>query len=121
MALTALLTATVTAATASALSHGRTGSGINGRVIPCGIVLERPAPCAHIPARSVAIGRGHRLVRTVKVHQNGSFQAPLEAGSYWLQARSSKTRGPRVRATVPDGQWITVALMAGRLSPPAAR
>ena len=116
---TALAASVLAAGTAAGLNHDRAESGIKGRVVPCGIVLERRAPCADPRAvTSVAIGRGDRVIRTVKVHRDGSFRAPLDAGTYWVRARTAKTRGSRVRATVPKGQWITVALVAGRVAPP---
>jgi hypothetical protein len=98
-------------------------SGIKGRVVPCGIVLERPAPCAVAPkpAGMVLIGRQRHVVRRAKVRADGSFRGQLDAGHYWLQARVNGTRGPRTRATVNQGQWTTVTLLTGRTAPPRPR
>src|SRR4051794_22279270 len=98
-----------------AVAHGRAAdSGIKGRVASCGIVLERPAPCAapSKPAGTIIVGsRGH-VVRRAKVRSDGSFRVRLDPGSYWLQARNGPTRGPRTHATVSAGQWTTVTLVA---------
>jgi hypothetical protein len=98
-------------------------SGIDGRVAPCGIVLERPAPCAvdSKPTGKVLIGQRDHVVRRAKVRADGSFRASLDPGRYWLQPRISGTRGPRTHATVSDGQWTTVTLIAGRVAPPRRR
>lgn len=109
---------------AAAIALGSDGhSGVNGRVVPCGIVLERPAPCAVASQRDarVLVGQGEHVVRRAKVRANGSFRVRLDAGSYWLQARTSSTRGPRTRATVSEGAWTTVTLVAGRVAPPRRR
>ncbi len=81
-------------------------AGIKGRVVPCGIVLERPAPCAVDSKRAatVLVGQRDHVVRGAKVRADGSFRVPLDAGHYWLQARTSGTRGPRTRATVSAGR-----------------
>src|SRR3712207_5862805 len=58
------------------------GSGIAGRVVPCGIVLERPAPCA-VPSKRiglVVVGRRSEVVRRTKVRADGSFRVRLDAG-----------------------------------------
>lgn len=121
-AATALAGAVIAASSATGVTHDRSDSGIKGRVVPCGIVLERPAACAATrSAASLAVGHGQRLLQTVKLRADGSFRVPLDSGSYWLQARTGKARGPRVPATVPDGEWITVAVVAGQVSPPAQR
>ena len=106
-----------TAAIAVGSGHN---SGIGGRVVPCGIVLERPAPCAVDAERpgKILIGQRDHIVRRAKVQTDGSFRVRLAAGHYWLQAYSSGTRGPRTRATVSEGQWTTVTLVAGRVAPP---
>jgi hypothetical protein len=98
-------------------------SGINGRVVPCGIVLERPAPCAAASkvAGKVLVGQSDHVVRRAKIRADGSFRARLDAGRYWLEARTTSTRGPRTRATVSEGAWTTVTLVAGRLAPPRGR
>jgi hypothetical protein len=98
-------------------------SGIGGRVVPCGIVLERPAPCAVDSKRAgtVLVGQRDRIVRHAKVHADGSFRLRLDAGHYWLQAQITGTRGPRTRATVSEGEWTTVTLVAGRVAPPRHR
>src|SRR4051794_7812874 len=86
-----------------AIAHSRAAdSGINGRVVPCGIVLERPAPCAapSKPAGTIVVGSRERIVRRAKVQSDGSFRVRLDAGSYWLQARNGRTHGPRTPATV---------------------
>jgi hypothetical protein len=121
MAVIVLAASMIAGGTATGLSHG-SDSGVKGRVVPCGVVLERPAACAatRTPVR-LAVGQGDRVVRTVKVRDDGSFRVPLDAGSYWLQPRAGMTRSPRVRATVPGGEWITVTLVAGRISPPTQR
>jgi hypothetical protein len=104
-----------------AIAHGRApDSGIDGRVVPCGIVLERPAPCA-APAKvagTIVAGSGHQIVRRVKVQSDGSFRVRLAAGSYWLQARNGHSHGPRALATVSEGHWTTVTLVAGQVAPP---
>jgi hypothetical protein len=99
------------------------GSGIKGRVVPCGIVLERPAPCAVAPKSvgTVVVGRRDHVVRRTKVRADGSFRVPLDAGRYWLQARADSTPSPRTHATVSDGKWNTVSLVAGRVAPPRER
>lgn len=108
--------ATVGGAAAIALGSDQ-DSGIRGRVIPCGIVLERPAPCADGSKRpaKVLIGQRGHVLRRAKVEPDGSFRVPLQAGHYWLRAGS---RGPRARATVSASQWTTVTLIAGRVAPP---
>jgi len=95
-------------------------SGINGRVVPCGIVLERPAPCAMDPKRAgqVVVGQRDHVVRRAKVRADGSFRVRLDAGRYWLQAG---TTGTRMRTTVAEGGWTTVTLVAGRVAPPRRR
>jgi hypothetical protein len=107
--------------TGIALGGGSEGSGIKGLVVPCGIVLERPAPCATSAAHtSVVVGQGKRVVRTANVRNRGRFRVPLAAGRYWLRTRAGKVPGPRARATVPEGEWTTVTIPAGQVSPPAA-
>jgi hypothetical protein len=116
--------AVLAAGTAAAIALGNDDdSGIRGRVVPCGIVLERPAPCSAPakPVGKVLIGRGDHVVRRAKIRANGSFRARLDPGHYWLQARSSNTRGPRTHATVSERKWTTVTLVAGRLAPPRRR
>lgn len=116
----ALLAAAVAGAAAVALASDH-DSGIAGRVVPCGIVLERPAPCAVASKRAgtiVVAQRQHVVVRRAKVRADGSFRVRLDPARYWLQARSSRARGPRTRATVFDGRWTTVALVAGQIAPP---
>ena len=98
-------------------------SGIKGRVVPCGIVLERPAPCSAPakPGGKVLIGKRDHVVRRAKIRADGSFRVRLDPGHYWLQARTSNTRGPRTHATVSKHEWTTVTLVAGRLAPPRRR
>jgi hypothetical protein len=116
-----LLAAAVGGGTAIALDSSG-DSGVKGRVVPCGIVLERAAPCAVASkAGTVAVGRHRRVLRRAKVHADGSFRVRLEAGRYWLEPRAGGTQGPRVNATVAEGEWTTVTLVAGRLAPPAGR
>jgi hypothetical protein len=117
-----LVAAAVGGGAAIALGSGH-DSGIEGRVVRCGIVLERPAPCAVASERAgkVLIGRRDHVVRRAKVRPDGSFRARLDAARYWLQARISGTRGPRTRATVSEGEWTTVTLLAGRVAPPRRR
>ena len=114
-----LAAAALGAAAAIALGSDH-DSGIKGRVVPCGIVLERPAPCAVASQRvgKVLIGRRDHVVRRAKIRANGSFRARLPAGRYWLQPLANGTRGPRTHATVSEGQWTTVTLIAGQVSPP---
>jgi hypothetical protein len=116
----ALAAAAVGAAAAIAFGSGQ-GSGIEGRVVPCGIVLERPAPCAATANRragKVLIGQHDRVVRHAKLQADGSFRAPLDAGRYWLETRINGDRGPRIRTTVSGGEWTSVTLIAGRVAPP---
>jgi hypothetical protein len=61
------------------------------------------------------------VVRRAKVRADGSFRVRLDAGRYWLQARTSTTPGPRTRATVSEAEWTTVTLVAGRVAPPRRR
>jgi hypothetical protein len=104
-----------------ALSRGAADSGIRGRIVPCGIVLERPAPCSVVAEPgSVVVGRGDRIVRRAKVRKGGPFRARLGPGPYWLQPRAGKLRGRRTHATVTAGKWTTVTIPAGQISPPAA-
>jgi hypothetical protein len=104
-----------------ALSRGGADSGIRGRIVPCGIVLERPAPCSVVAEPgSVVVGRGDRIVRRAKVRKGGRFRARLGPGPYWLQPRAGKLRGRRTHATVITGKWTTVTIPAGQISPPAA-
>jgi hypothetical protein len=122
MAAIVLVASIVAGGTATGLGHGGSHSGVKGRVVPCGLVLERSAACAATRTPVwLAVGRGDRVVRTVKLRDDGVFRVPLDTGSYWLQPRTAKTRSPRVPATVPDGEWITLTLVAGRLSPPVQR
>jgi hypothetical protein len=115
------LVAAAMGGTAAIALGGDRNSGIGGRVVPCGIVLERPAPCAVKSDRAgtVLIGQRDRIVRRAKVQSDGSFRVRLGAGHYWLQASSSGTRGPRTGATVAEGQWTTVTLVAGQVASPA--
>jgi hypothetical protein len=69
---------------------------------------------------SVVVGRGDRIVRRAKVRKGGPFRARLGPGPYWLQPRAGKLRGRRTRATVSAGQWTTVIVPAGQISPPRA-
>jgi hypothetical protein len=99
-------------------------SGIKGWVVPCGIVLERPAPCSapsKLVGGKVLVGQRDHVVRRAKIRANGSFRVRLDPGHYWLQARTSNTRGPRTHATVSKRKWTTVTLVAGRLAPPRRR
>jgi hypothetical protein len=107
--------------TVAALGDGAADSGIRGQVVPCGIVLERPAPCS-IPAKpqSVLVGRGDRVLRRAKVRRGGRFRARLRPGRYWLQPRAGTLRGRRTHATVTAGHWTTAIIPAGQISPPAA-
>lgn len=107
--------------TAVALSRGAADSGISGRVVPCGIVLERPASCSVVAKPgSVVVGRGDRVVRRAQVRRGGRFRARLGPGRYWLQPRAGKLRGRRTHATVTAGKWTTVIIPAGQISPPGA-
>jgi hypothetical protein len=122
LALCSLSVLAVAIAEAASLARSE-GSGIKGRVVPCGIVLERPAPCTVASNRpsAVVVGRQNNVVRRTKVRADGSFRVRLDAGTYWLQARAASTHGPRARATVSDGEWTTVTLIAGRVAPPRTR
>ena len=105
--------------TALALSRPAADSGIEGRVVPCGIVLERAAPCATASQRmSLAVGQGERVLRRAKVGERGWFRVPLEPGRYWLQPRMGAVLGPRARANVSAGRWTNLAIPAGRVAPP---
>ena len=117
------LAAAALAGTAAIALGSDHNSGIGGRVVPCGIVLERPAPCAVDSKRAgkVLIGQRDDIVRRAKVQADGSFRVGLDAGRYWLQAYRSGTRGPRTRATVSEGEWTTVTLVAGRVTSPRQR
>jgi hypothetical protein len=117
------LAAAAVAGTAAIALGSDHNSGIGGRVVPCGIVLERPAPCAVDSERAgkVLIGQRDHIVRRAKVQADGSFRVGLAAGPYWLQAYSSGTRGPRTRAKVSEGEWTTVTLVAGRVAAPRRR
>jgi hypothetical protein len=117
-----LLAAVVAGATA--IAHARDQeSGIKGRIVPCGIVLERPAPCT-VPSKratTIVVGQRRHVVRRVKAAADGSFRVRLDAGRYWLQARTGDTRSPRTHATVSEGHWTTVTLVAGQVAPPRGR
>ena len=114
--------AVVGSGTAIAVSRGEGDSGIRGRVVPCGIVLERPAPCSVVAKPvSVVVGHGDRVVRRARVRKGGRFRVRLGAGRYWLQPRAGKLRGRRTHATVTAGKWTTVTIPAGRVSPPAVK
>ena len=109
---------------AAALALGNDGdSGIRGRVVPCGIVLERPAPCSapSKPVAKVLVGQHEHVMRRAKLRANGSFRVRLNPGHYWLQVRTSNTRGPRTHAGVSKHEWTTVTLVAGRVAPPRRR
>jgi hypothetical protein len=107
--------------TVVALSRGAAESGIRGRIVPCGIVLERPAPCSVVGKPvSVVVGHGNRVVRRATVRTSGRFRVRLGAGHYWLQPRAGRVRGRRTHTTVSVGKWTTVTIPAGRVSPPAA-
>jgi hypothetical protein len=124
IALCSLPLAILAVGAAAAIALGNDDdSGIKGRVVPCGIVLERPAPCnaPSKPAGKVLVGQRDHVVRRAKIRANGSFRVRLDPGHYWLQARTSNTRGPRTHATVSKRKWTTVTLVAGRLAPPGLR
>jgi hypothetical protein len=107
--------------TVVALGRGAADSGIRGRIVPCGIVLERPVPCSVLAKPvSVVVGHGDRVVRRAPVRKSGRFRVRLAAGHYWLQPRAGRVRGRRTRATVSAGKWTTVTIPAGQVSPPAA-
>jgi hypothetical protein len=117
-----LLVAALASRTPAGAGGGEPDSGLKGRVVPCGLVLERAAPCAARDERvSVVVGQGDHRLRTVKTHDGGRFRVPLEAGDYWLRPRAGKTRGARVAATVDAGEWTSVTLVAGRVAPPGRR
>jgi hypothetical protein len=120
LSVSVVVVAAVGSGTAIALSRGTADSGVKGRVVPCGIVLERPAPCA-VPSKhvSLVVGQGDHVVRRAKLRDGGRFRVPLAAGRYWLQPRAGRVRGQRTRVTVADGEWTTVTIPAGRVSPPS--
>jgi hypothetical protein len=119
---TAVVIAAVAGLSAAGSGAAAPDSGVKGRVVPCGIVLERAAPCATPGARvSVVAGQGQRVERTVKTRIGRRFRMPLEPGDYWLQPRMGKNRGARVDVAVAAGAWVTVTLPAGRVAPPAPR
>src|SRR4051794_22122524 len=99
-------------------------SGVRGRVVPCGLVHERAAPCAspHAGAGARVLVRrraGDRPVATGKADAHGRFRIALSPGHYLLEARIAGVPGtskaaPRVRAVVPHDGWTTVLLLAGR-------
>jgi hypothetical protein len=99
-------------------------SGVRGRVVPCGLIHERAAPCAAADA-----GAGTRVVArratngavvgSAKADAHGRFRLELEPGRYVVEARMDARRrhggGPlRVSAVVPQGEWVAVTLLAGR-------
>jgi hypothetical protein len=103
-------------------------SGIRGRVVPCGLVHERAAPCAFSAARAKVIVRavpGGAATRVVRAGGDGRFRVAVPPGSYAVEARpngAARQRNPTtVAATVPDGGWVTVVVPAGRMAPPAGR
>ena len=105
----------------AAIARGRDeDSGISGRVVPCGIVLERPARCAapSKPGGTIVVGQGRHAVGHAKVRADGSFRVRLDPGRYWLEARTAGTLAPRTHATVSEGQWTAVTLVAGQVAPP---
>jgi hypothetical protein len=105
---------------AIAVSRGAKDSGIRGRVVPCGIVLERPAPCSVLAKpRVVVVGHGNRVVRRAKIRKGGRFRVRLGAGHYWMQPRPGKAHARRAHATVSEGDWTTITIPAGQVSPPA--
>jgi hypothetical protein len=120
-----LLVAVLAGGAAAAIALGNDDdTGIKGQVVPCGIVLERPAPCSapsKLVAGKVLVGQRAHVMRRAKIRANGSFRVRLSPGHYWLQARTSNTRGPRTHATVSKREWTTVTLVAGRLAPPRRR
>jgi len=122
MSLMTLAVAAVASGAATGLGGGGGDSGVRGRVVPCGIVLERAAPCATgAEPISIVVEQGDRVVHREKVREGGSFRVRLEAGRYWLRPQSGAATGARVRATVTDGEWTTVTLVAGSVSPPLDR
>ena len=89
-----LAVAIAASGTVVALSRGAADSGIRGRIVPCGIVLERPAPCSVVAKPvSVVVGHGNRVVRRATVRKSGRFRVRLGAGHYWLQP--PRRQGPR--------------------------
>ena len=122
MVVIVLVVATLAGATATGLGSDGDGSGVKLRVVPCGLVHERAAPCAAAVAPVlVVVGQGDRVVQTMKLRPGRPSRVPLGAGNYWLRPQTGKTRGPRVRVAVAEGEWIAVTLVAGRLAPPAPR
>jgi hypothetical protein len=99
-------------------------SGVRGRVVPCGLVHERAAPCASAQAGAAArvlVRRrpGERPVAAGKADAHGRFRIALAPGRYVLEARIAGARGavkagPPVPAVVPRDGWTTVMLLAGR-------
>ena len=70
------------------------GSGIKGRVVPCGIVLERPAPCAVAPkpAGTVVVGRQ----RPTSCGARKSAPTARSA-SHWTPGATGSKRAPTTR------------------------
>jgi len=99
-------------------------SGVRGRVVPCGLVHERAAPCASAQAGAgarVLVRRrpGDRPVATGKADADGRFRIALAPGRYVLEARMAGVPGtakaaPLVPAVVRHDGWTTVLLLAGR-------
>src|SRR5215210_6935594 len=83
MSLMTLAVAAVASGAATGLGGGGGDSGVRGRVVPCGIVLERAAPCATgAEPISIVVEQGDRVVHREKVREGGSYRVRLEAGRY---------------------------------------
>ena len=113
-----LVAAAVGAACGDRAGQRSDDSGITGRVVPCGIVLERPAPCVDATpgaVGTVVVGQRDHVVRGAKVRADGAFRVPLDAGHYWLQAthqrhaRPAHARDSVRRARGPPSRWSPAA------------
>jgi hypothetical protein len=128
--ISALAAAGVAAAgvVAVASAGGSGDSGIKGRVVPCGLIHERAAPCATSAAKAKVIVRrapGGRALAVVRADAKGAFRVPMGAGSYVVEARPkgtpARTKPVDIPAVVPHGGWVTIVVPAGRMAAPIAR
>jgi hypothetical protein len=113
---------------AGSAGGGGGDSGIRGRVVPCGLVHERAAPCAVSAARAQVIVHAlcaGRTTRVLRAGGDGRFRVAVPPGTYAIQARpkgAAPQRDPAtVTAVVPRGGWATVVVPAGRMAPPTGR
>jgi hypothetical protein len=123
-----VVAAGVAAVGIGAASSAGGGSGIRGRVIPCGLVHERPAPCATSAAGATVVIRragGRTAAAVVRAGGDGRFRVAVAPGSYVVEARpkgaARQAHPPTVGAEVPEHGWVTVVVPAGRIAPPTVR